>query len=384
MAASLPTIRYGLRPTRSGIARLTVGLAIAASFFGGEMCAWAANGAPRFMIEATVHGRRIEGAPLSWSAGKVWLLARDGRLWDFAPQEATDFRKTASYFAPYSAREITALLQLELGRRFDVSSTAHYLVCHPPGQAVDWGERFEQMFRQFGHYFSVRGLNLRQPDMPMVAIVFTSRTDFLHYSMGDGFRPGPEVLGYYSPRTNRVAMYDGSELQSQGPRGDWRQSAAMLVHEAAHQAAFNTGIHSRLNSPPQWLAEGLATLFEARGVWNSDQYRKLSDRVNQSRLADFRRFASGHPSPDWIQSLVSSDRPFTMDVAGAYAESWALTFYLSEKQPAAYSKYLATTAARPAFRTVDATDRVADFSHCFGDDWRMLDARVRRFLADLR
>lgn len=351
----------------------------AALFLDGRIAA--GDGTGRFMIELTVHGRHIEGAPLRWSDDRVWLLARDGRLWDFAPQEATDFRKTASYFSPYSPREIAALLQLELGRKFEVTNTPHYLVCHPAGEAVDWGDRFEAMFRQFGHYFSVRGLTVRRPSVPMIAIVFDSRNDFLHYSMGDGFRPGAETLGYYSPRTNRVAMYDAAA--SHPTRGDWRQSAAMLLHEAAHQAAFNTGIHSRLNSPPQWLAEGLATLFEARGVWNSDQYRQLSDRVNRTRLADFRRFISGHPSADWIQALVTSDRPFTQDIAAAYAQSWALTFYFSEKQPAAYSKYLATTAARPALQSVSAIDRVEDFSHAFGDDWRNLDNRVRRFLDEL-
>ena len=68
----------------------------------------------------------------------------------------------------------------------------------------------------------------------------------------------------------------------------------------------------------------------------------------------------------------------------AYAQSWALTFYLSEKEPSAYSRYLATTAARPAFRNYPATDRIADFSHAFGDNWKMLDARVRRFMDELR
>jgi len=358
-----------------------VAIAIASALLATRELA-AADSAPRFMIEATIHGQRVEGAPLRWTDDKVWLMARDGRLWDFAPDDAINFRKTSSYFAPYSAREMTAALQLELGQRFDVSATPHYLVCHPPGQAVNWGERFEQMFRQFGHYFNVRGLNLRQPEMPMVAIVFTTRNDFLHYAVGDDFHPGAEVLGYYSPRTNRVAMFDGAISQS--GRVDWRQSAAMLVHEAAHQAAFNTGVHSRLTSPPQWLAEGLATLFEARGVWNSDQYRQLPDRINPSRLGEFRQFASGHASPEWIQKLVSSDRPFRQNTSLAYAQSWALTFYLSEREPRAYSKYLATTAGRPPFENYTWTDRVADFSHCFGDDWKMLDARVRRFLAELR
>ena len=115
---------------------------------------------------------------------------------------------------------------------------------------------------------------MHEPEVPMVVIVFDTRNDFLHYGISDGFRPGPEVLGYYSSRTNRVAMYDATRFRHP-TRGDWRQSAAMLVHEAAHQAAFNTGIHSRWTSPPQWLAEGLATLFEARGVWDSERYRNL-------------------------------------------------------------------------------------------------------------
>lgn len=345
--------------------------------------AFAANdGTPQFMIEATVRGHNIEGAPLLWSDERVWMLARDGQLWDFNPLEATNFHKTASYFMPLTERELGASMQTELGRSFEVTATQHFLVCHPSGQDVNWGARFEEMFRQFEHYFSVRGLTVRDPDVPMIAIVFAERNDFLHYSMGDGFRPGPEVSGYYSVRTNRVAMYDGSI--SHPTRGDWRQSAAMLVHEAAHQAAFNTGIHSRLNSPPQWLAEGLATLFEARGVWDSQLYPRLEDRVNRNRLADFRRFADANSSADWIQELVLSDRPFTRDVAVAYAQSWALSFYLSEKMPSEYSRYLAVTAARKPFVPATGLDRSTDFSQIFGDNWLMLDARVRRFMAELR
>ena len=89
-------------------------------------------------------------------------------------------------------------------------------------------------------------------------------------------------------------------------------------------------------------------------------------------------------SPDWIQDLVVSDRPFTQDVAAAYAESWALSFYLSEKMPVEYSQYLAATAGRKPFVRVTGIDRMTDFSQSFGDNWQMLDARVRRFMADLR
>ena len=89
----------------------------------------------RFMIEATVHGNHLEGSPLAWSDKRIWLLAHDGRLWDFAPREATNYRKTASYFNPYSAREMTAALQAELGRKVEVTATAQFLVALPPGKA---------------------------------------------------------------------------------------------------------------------------------------------------------------------------------------------------------------------------------------------------------
>jgi Protein of unknown function (DUF1570) len=377
MAGSSFSYRIGCRALAWSVCAL-------AAVAGCYLCsvAVAADRSARFMIEATVAGRRIEGVPLTWSEDRVWLLGRDGRVWDFPPQEATQFRKTAQHFAPYSEREIAAALHAELGLRFEAAATQHYLICYPPGLAEDWGERFEQMFREFEIYFTSRGLKLHRPEVPMVAIVFNRRNDFIHYSMGEGFQIGAEVSGYYSPRTNRVAMYAAAIATP--AHGDWRQNAAMLLHEAAHQAAFNTGLHSRLSTPPQWLAEGLATLFEARGIWNSETYRELSDRVNRNRLGDFRRFADAHRSAEWIQALVTSDRPFTQDVVLAYAQSWALTFYLNETQPAAYNRYLRTTAARSPFLRPTATDRVADFSKCFGDDWRSLDAHVRRFTAELR
>ena len=102
--SSLPTTLFSRLPKRRAHVAGTVAIAILAALAVENRPAAAADATPRFMIEATVAGRNLEGAPLRWSDEKVWLLARDGRLWDFAPDDATHFRKTASYFAPYSAR----------------------------------------------------------------------------------------------------------------------------------------------------------------------------------------------------------------------------------------------------------------------------------------
>jgi hypothetical protein len=340
-----------------------------------------ADNTARFMIEATVHGTHLEGMPLTWSDQRVWLLARDGRLWDFAPQEATNYRKTSSYFSAYSAREITGTLQAELGRKVEVTATAHFLVAHPVGQGEYWSERFEQLYRRFVHYFSVRGISLRQPEVPLVAIVFTRHDDFLRYAMSDGNRPVPGLLGYYSTRTNRVALFDIGEGRSNA--AGWQQNGFTIVHESAHQLAFNLGVHNRFAPVPQWLAEGLGTMFEARGVWDSEDYRELKDRVNRQRLAEFRQYVATRRRGDSLPRLIASDRQFVDDVSAAYSEAWALTLYLVETQPRAYSDYLTKTASRPAFQPYTVTERTADFVASFGDDWRMLDARLLRFIGEL-
>ena len=342
----------------------------------------AAGPPPRFMFELTVHGKYVEGAPLTWNDQKVSLLSRDGQLWEFAPDDAVNYRKTASYFAPYSSRDMQERLEGEFGRRMDVTSTGHYLVAHPAGQAAVWAQRFEQMYGEFVHNFGVRGISTQQPEVQLVAIVWTRQEDFLQYAARDGARISNDVLGYYSPKTNRVTLFDIGAGKTTA--ADWRQNASTVIHETAHQVAFNTGVHNRFAPTPRWLAEGFGTMFEARGVWDPQTYPRQSDRINRGRLAQFRQYAATRHKTGMFQELIASDRLFEQDVAAAYANSWALTFYLAETQSRAYAEYLKRVAARPAFAAYPAPQRVADFTASFGDDWQMLDARVSRFIEELR
>ena len=348
----------------------------------GAICTPAVAKPPRFMIEANVKGQFVEGGPLAWSEKKVILLARDGQVWDFSPDDAENYHKTASSFAPYSIREMQERLEAEFGRQMDVTATGHYLVVHPASKAEVWAERFEQMYREFVHNFGVRGISTQPPELPLVAIVFTRQEDFLRYAIHDGVRAGSGMLGYYSPKSNRVALFDIGAGKTTA--SDWRQNAATVIHETAHQVAFNTGVHSRFTVTPRWLAEGLGTMFEAPGVWDPQTYPRVADRINRSRFADFKGYAAPRHSPGTVQELVASDRPFERDAVAAYAESWALTFYLAETQSRAYAEYLRKSAARATFAPYSPPERIADFTAAFGDDWRMLDARISRFIEELR
>ncbi len=328
------------------------------------------------MVKLTLDGQKIEGTPLSWNRREVHLLGRDGRLWQFSPDEASDYRKTSSRFRSYSPSEFRAELLRDLGKGFEVSGTGHYIVAHPRGQRDLWTGRFEDLYRSFVHYFLVRGFKLKKPPFPLVGIVCRDQRDFARYSAENGSRVPSGVLGYYSLGSNRITVYD---LKDRHDLDDWHKTASVIIHEATHQTAFNTGAHSRYSQPPLWVAEGLATMFEAPGVYDSRHYTLRSDRINQGRLRTFRKLVPHH-KPELVASLVVSDSLFRTNPAAAYAEAWALTFFLVETQPRKYMKYLALTANRPPFTEYTAAERTADFTSVFGDDWRMFEARFLRFM----
>ena len=231
---------------------------------------------------------------------------------NFDPARATDFHQVAHDFQSYSQAEIRSQLATEFGREFEVSGTGTYLVVHPAGQRDQWASRFEELHRSFRHYFAARGLALQAPTFPLVAIVFPNEQQYRHYAAHTEARLPPGTLGYYSPTTNRVLMYDLTAGAGHDD-GNWQINAETIIHEAAHQSAFNTGVHSRYVSTPRWIIEGLGTLFEAPGVWNSRSFPQLRDRCNNYRRDAFRRYVATHRAKGSLADFVSSDRLFQSD-----------------------------------------------------------------------
>ncbi len=340
----------------------------------------AVGGPPDWMLELTVRGQRIEGAPVAWNLRQVVLLARDGQLWQFAPEEATDYRKTADAFRGYSASQLRTALLRELGGEYGVTGTTHYLVAHPSGSREPWAERFEEFYRRFVHYFSVRGFSLAEPPFPLVAIVCRNRAEFARHARRDGPPASEELLGFYSVKSNRVVLYDAGE-DGGGP-GFREQNLATVIHEATHQMAFNTGVHRPTAEPPVWVAEGLATVLEGVVGGDAGASGPRQSRVNQGRLRDFRKHV-GPGLATMLAEMVADDRGFRTSPRAAYAAAWALTFYLCETQPSRYWQYLARTAARSPLERYPAAQRMADFAASFGTDWKMLEARLRRFIDEL-
>jgi len=341
----------------------------------------ASGGGPAaFMMSARVDGQQLEGQPLAWTDSQMLLLGRDGALYDFDPKVAQGAKKSGPAFRGYSTSEMRTRLSEEFGSGFQISTTQHFVVVHPPGQWRAWTERLELLYRSFTHSMQVRGFAVRQPPVPLVAVVFSSQRDYYRYAAASGTSLQPGTLGHYSPQSNRIFLFDASGGSA---NADWSANAGTIIHEATHQTAYNVGVHRRFAVQPRWLVEGLAMMFEARGVWDGRSIHTQSDRIHRSRLNDFR---SRLPErrPDALVRLIATDQPFQTEPLAAYAEAWALTFFLCETRPQQYSEFLARVASRKPFTDYRAQERVADFAEFFGTDFEMLDAEYTRFTSGLK
>lgn len=345
-----------------------------------QCCFLTIAGAAEPMVRFLNEGKLIEGAKLYWGAEYGGVLTRDGRWISTDPRQVEGYREVSSTFRSYSSPELRGLLQQEFGNGYEVTGDGHYLVVFPVGQRDTWAPRFEQLYRSFHQYFTARGWRPTEPKFPLVAVVFPSQRQFQQYAASEGSALAAGTLGYYSPISNRILLYDVTKTTNL----DWSVNSETIIHEAAHQTAFNTGVHNRFAQPSRWIVEGLGTLFEARGVWNSSKYKSQSDRINRYRFEAFQNYAKARRKTGALAELVSSDRIFQTDTDGAYAEAWALTFFLSETDPRHYMEYLKKTAAARHFTQRRSPERLADFTEVFGTNLKLLEAKMLRFMAELK
>ncbi|MCP4095254.1 MAG: DUF1570 domain-containing protein [Planctomycetaceae bacterium] len=336
---------------------------------------------PPVTIEVPYKQKSYLGRPLAWDGREMMLLRRDGKVSILPVKTDRDYSTVSADFKPYSASEMRRRLQSEFGNKYDVSLTHDFVVVHPPGSPQVWATPFQQLYARFQAYFSTRGFRLQNPEFPMVAIVLRTRGEFDR--MLKAFHNyDPSILGYYSPKSNRIITYDQTEGRSKDK--SWLFNAGTILHEATHQTAFNTGLHSRFAPVVRWESEGLAMLFEARGVNNSQNFPRQEDRIHASRLSQLKQLYREGKVQGKMAELVVSDDLFRANAQAAYAISWGMTFYFSEAMPSKYKQFLKNDAARTDFASYSKKQRSADFAKAFGGDFKELEARMKRFYQELK
>jgi hypothetical protein len=313
-------------------------------------------------------------------------------------------RVVGTNYRPSSTAEFRDILATEFRTGFEIQSSTHYVVVAKKGQAKAYATMFEEIYRQVEIFYSVRGFQTDAPETTLVAIVFGSQAEFRDYCGKDEMLWSDDLRGYYSLKSNRVALYEDEGLKNSvtamkdGSSGsgkhDRRRTAAevsgasaelsalmktvagetanTIVHEATHQVGFNIGIHSRLGNTPGWVIEGLATVLEAPGLRMRGK-STAEQKINSERLEWFNEEYETRRQPGDIAKMIATEDMFRNQALDAYSSAWALTYFLTENPARArqFVLYLKMLSERDPLNAYPPEDRLKDFQSVFGDISRL-------------
>lgn len=387
----------------AGLLWLVTASAMAAEGDGVPSAAWSVR---LTFTDSDKNSRTVEGRiVVEAQDGGILLLGLDGMLWSVTPKRLVKREATGKEFEPLSADELGRQLQREFGDGFEIVQTRHYVICTNAGRAYGrWcGALFERLMSSFRTHWRSRALDLHDPKLPLAAVVFADAQQFARFATKDAGQAAAEAKGYYSVRTNRMVLYDLTAAPGSRPATTPAEvnrkiaaspfNAATIVHEATHQIAFNCGMHARYADTPLWLSEGMAMYFETPDLESRVGWRTVG-QVNRLRLAHFQDYARNRRKPDSLLTLISDNDRFTS--AGepdsesparpddAYAEAWALSYFLIKTRRKQYLEYLNRMAQKPPLIWDEPEQRLKEFRAAFGEDLKEVDRQFLRYVARLR
>lgn len=226
----------------------------------------------------------------------------------------------------------------------------------------------EKVYEAFYAFFASHGVELNVPKQRMKVALFDEHADFaevareiepLAYRFIDGFWSKQSNISHFyehgsAPEYQALQRFarflrTAAEIavQTRDPaRAEIMQFAKsldlmidikqenedvkVLTHELAHQIAANSGLLPRDKPVPQWVHEGLATYFESA---NEASWAGIG-AVDEDRLEMFRT-ATNKRSLSHVNNIASNGIFTKSETVGqavrAYGLSWALTYYLMEK-----------------------------------------------------
>lgn len=370
---------------------MNVLLAIVCAISGGAACQDASESGPgatipraskaaleQFVFRDTqekpqdVQGRVVVTA----ADGGILIEDRAGALWTITPDRLSSRTSLDRQFSLYSLDEHQPLLRNELGPGFRLHKTRRYVIVSDAGEGfVEWvGALLDRFHAGFFRYWEETGLRLSPPAHRLIVIIFRDKEAFTKFQSQDSGSRTQSPFGYYSIRRNRVVLHNftGLNEDKQTMSSITRAArklpfeAATIVHEAAHQLSFNSGLQTRYADNPVWLTEGLAMCLEKpdlkRAGWSTAGQRA------KWRVKAWKSHSAGHDATS-LQSLTSSDDRFRSAETApqAYSEAWGLTQYLLGRQREKFIEYLKAVAAKPPMVWDKPEQRRDLFSKHLGD-----------------
>jgi hypothetical protein len=337
-------------------------------------------------VEQILSGRLLVRA----RDGGLLLETAEGRLETITPANLVHHEETREPFRFSTADERAASLQAEFGPGFEIVRTTHYIIITNASPAYGrWcGRLFERLQTAFLAHWKRAGLELAPPQHFLVAVILATPEEYARVAQAEAGGAIAGSLGFYSVRTNRMVLADLARAAHSATERELTRrlesqlaNVATLVHEATHQLAFNCGLQRRYADNPMWLSEGLAMYCEAPDLRSTSGWGTIG-KLHPGRLQQFREFAMERRGVDSLKSLVMSEDRFRdpATAADAYAESWALSYYLLKNRPDDYVEYLRLLGAKPRLVWETPEQRAEQFTSVFGPDWEALDREMLAFL----
>lgn len=382
VTASGSSVAYAPRPSvayASGSERCrTVGCFLAALLLGLATPPTAARASSaeriRFVDAAGEKQEVVAESLVTAQDGGRMVLTDEGRMFIIQPEDVVDSSALEAPMQPIDAAEAGRRLLEELPPGFSVYRTRNYVIVHNTQDGyVRWvGGLFEALHRGFYAYFKNQGWKLDEPRFPLVAVVFSDRAGFDAFAGAELGDTAKSVIGYFHLETNRMITFAVPNAE---------RNIATIIHEATHQLAYNTGVQTRFADNPMWVSEGLAVFFESPNFATPSGWRGIG-RVNQLNLARFRKYAPSRP-PDSLVTLLSDDTRFreASTAEAAYAEAWALTYFLLRTRKKQYVEYLRELSRGEPLIERGRRERIEMFERIFETDLATLDRQFMTYMA---
>ncbi len=309
--------------------------------------------------------------------GDVMVQADDGRIWTIEIKNQVERVSNDAELVAVDADTAAKRLLDELGANFAIYRTANFAIVYNCDElyARQVGGLFEQLFRGFFAFWKNQRWDLPAPRFPLVAVVLKDHDAFLEHAGAEIGDRAKSVIGYYNFETNQMTTFNVP---------NWERNVATLIHEATHQIAYNCGLQKRYADNPMWVSEGLAMFFETPDMRNPGKWRSIG-AVNPVKLAHWRNFVRDRPS-DSLVTLLSDDSRYqnASTATAAYAEGWALTYFLIKTRRKEYVEYLKTLSQGKIAAIRSPRDRIEMFESAFNATVADIDKEFVMYLRRVR
>ena len=323
--------------------------------------------------ERTVTGRLLVEA----QDGGLMIQTDAGQIWNIFPDQLIDRESDEIEFQSIDADTMELRLKDQLPDGFEVFRTGHYIIGYNSSEeyARRVGALYEQLYRVFYAYWKNQQWNLLEPEFPLVSLVLKDRSEFLVHAGAEIGETAESVIGYYHLGTNRMMTYNVA---------DFERNVATIIHEATHQLAYNSGMQRRYADNPMWVSEGLATYFEAPDRRNPNKWRGIG-QVNRVNLARWRKYEPNRPQESLL-TLLSDDMRYRSSATAeaAYAEGWALSYFLIKTKRKQYVDYLRQLSASKPATERSTGERIEMFQQAFGTTLAELDKEFLQYMKRIR